>query len=296
MEVTAWLEAFEKTAPDEKPAAWAGLIAGLVLAVGAGAGIYLYLGDYSALGDKAVAQIEAARNANVAQKSFDDSIAVLERAVAGDKDRDNLEAWSILAENYYNTEDYAKAENACRNVIRLDAKNAVAYDNLADILVAKERRVIDEIARLAFKAVELDPWQQKTLLLAGMASEERGDFKNAVIYWNRLKTMMGEGKELSDILKTYIDKAMKEGHMRELPADPGGRQSHGRHEDARHGRYDRYGCNAFRGYGVFGTGTAAVDARRGKRCASGAVGKKRSAVRKHRQTEKRGEGLFGDAV
>lgn len=46
--------------------------------------------------------------------------------------------------------------------------------------------------------------------------------KNAVIYWNRLKTMMGEGKELSDILKTYIDKAMKEGHMRELPADPGG--------------------------------------------------------------------------
>lgn len=40
--------------------------------------------------------------------------------------------------------------------------------------------------------------------------------KNAVIYWNRLKTMMGEGKELSDILKTYIDKAMKEGHMREL--------------------------------------------------------------------------------
>lgn len=105
MEVTAWLEAFEKTAPDEKPAAWAGLIAGLVLAVGAGAGIYLYLGDYSALGDKAVAQIEAARNANVAQKSFDDSIAVLERAVAGNKDRDNLEAWSILAENYYNTED-----------------------------------------------------------------------------------------------------------------------------------------------------------------------------------------------
>lgn len=105
MEVTARLEAFEKTAPDEKPAAWAGLIAGLVLAVGAGAGIYLYLGDYSALGDKAVAQIEAARNANVTQKSFDDSIAVLERAVAGNKDRDNLEAWSILAENYYSTED-----------------------------------------------------------------------------------------------------------------------------------------------------------------------------------------------
>ena len=98
-------------------------------------GAYLWYGDFSALDERAVEQVRLAAQAAKSERDMQGTMAsLLEKAVQSNKD--NLEAWELLAEQYNATGNLSQAAIAFENVVRLAPKNANAWAELADLTIA----------------------------------------------------------------------------------------------------------------------------------------------------------------
>lgn len=182
-------------------------------------GLYLYYGDYSSLDPKAQEQIRATREAMQSQRNMFETVKRLEAGVVSQPD--NLEAWEILAEHYAQTGNLAQAVVAYENVVRLKPDNAVAYGELADILVAtQDGDLSGKVAEYVFKALELDPYQMKSLLLGGAVAFDQGDYAKAAILWNRFRQMVPPEDEIYSTLTSNIEMALRNGKLKEIPKDP----------------------------------------------------------------------------
>lgn len=182
-------------------------------------GLYLYYGDYSSLDPKAQEQIRATREAMQSQRNMFETVKRLEAGVVSQPD--NLEAWEILAEHYAQTGNLAQAVVAYENVVRLKPDNAVAYGELADILVAtQDGDLSGKVAEYVFKALELDPYQMKSLLLGGAVAFDQGDYAKAAILWNRFRQMVPPEDEIYATLTSNIEMALRNGNLKEIPQDP----------------------------------------------------------------------------
>ncbi len=182
-------------------------------------GLYLTYGDFSSLAPKAQEQIEMVRAMNVAEANMLQNVARLEESVK--KNPDRLEAWEILADHYNQQGDLARAKEAYEHVVRLDPKNVVALAELADLLVAvSDGQLTDEAGAYAKRALEIDPYNQKALIVGGAFAFDRADWKEAVILFNRLKAQFPEDDEVAQALDHNVKMAMSYGKMTEAPKDP----------------------------------------------------------------------------
>ena len=148
-------------------------------------GLYLYYGDYSSLDPKAQEQIRATREAMQSQRNMFETVKRLEAGVVSQPD------------------------------------NAVAYGELADILVAtQDGDLSGKVAEYVFKALELDPYQMKSLLLGGAVAFDQGDYAKAAILWNRFRQMVPPEDEIYATLTSNIEMALRNGNLKEIPQDP----------------------------------------------------------------------------
>ena len=148
-------------------------------------GLYLYYGDYSSLDPKAQEQIRATREAMQSQRNMFETVKRLEAGVVSQPD------------------------------------NAVAYGELADILVAtQDGDLTGKVAEYVFKALELDPYQMKSLLLGGAVAFDQGDYAKAAILWNRFRQMVPPEDEIYATLTSNIEMALRNGNLKEIPKDP----------------------------------------------------------------------------
>lgn len=211
-------EAASKTGSDIAPVLRWGTIVALIVAIPAGsAGLYLRYGDYSALDDRAIAQIDAVRTEEQRAQEMTQTMASLEEAVK--KNPDQLEAWEILADQYTTYEEFHKAVTAWRNVSRLKPDDVTAAVNFLDALVAIGDVDTQEVQDLVKRILRLDPHEPKTLVLAGLLNYQKGSYSDAVLYWNRLRQNIPEGDEMRQVLDENIARAMKEGNLKNLPLD-----------------------------------------------------------------------------
>lgn len=74
-------ETSDARAPQTSVLLWGTLLALIVAIPAGGAGLYLRYGDYSALDDRAVAQIDAVKTEEERARSMGETMAVLEEAV-----------------------------------------------------------------------------------------------------------------------------------------------------------------------------------------------------------------------
>lgn len=182
-------------------------------------GAYLYFGDFSSLDEKAVAQVEAARAQAESERNMAETVSKLEASVK--KNRDNLEAWEILGEHYNSTGNLSEAQIAYENVVRLDPKNANAYAELADLLIANsEGDLSPKVEEYALAALALDPYHQKALMIAGAVEFNHGRYADAAIYFARLRSQVPEGNEIHATLSEQIEMALRMGGLKEIPKDP----------------------------------------------------------------------------
>lgn len=72
-------------------------------------GAYLWYGDFSALDERAVEQVRLAAQAAKSERDMQGTMASLEKAVQSNKD--NLEAWELLAEQYNATGNLSQARS-----------------------------------------------------------------------------------------------------------------------------------------------------------------------------------------
>ena len=180
-------------------------------------GAYLWYGDFSALDERAVEQVRLAAQAAKSERDMQGTMASLEKAVQSNKD--NLEAWELLAEQYNATGNLSQAAIAFENVVRLAPKNANAWAELADLTIALNPSDLLKAGEIAEKALAVDPWHQKGLMIGAAAALERGDYAHAAVLFDRLRKQIPAGNEVHDALTQQIEMTLAAGGLKAIPKD-----------------------------------------------------------------------------
>ena len=180
-------------------------------------GAYLWYGDFSALDERAVEQVRLAAQAAKSERDMQGTMASLEKAVQSNKD--NLEAWELLAEQYNATGNLSQAAIAFENVVRLAPKNANAWAELADLTIALNPSDLLKAGEIAEKALVVDPWHQKGLMIGAAAAFERGDYAHAAVLFDRLRKQIPAGNEVHDALTQQIEMTLAAGGLKAIPKD-----------------------------------------------------------------------------
>lgn len=183
------------------------------------AGGYLYFGDFSSMDEKAIEQVKLTRAQAKAERGLAQTAVELEKAVQ--KDKDNLEAWEILAGQYNETGNLSQAQIAYENVVRLNPKDANAWAELADVRIALADGGMDEGVKTASKkCLELDPYHQKGLMIGAAVAFNEGDYKQSAILFSRLRAQFPEGSEIYAALTEQLNMAVQTGGLGTVPKDP----------------------------------------------------------------------------
>lgn len=180
-------------------------------------GAYLWYGDFSALDERAVEQVRLAAQAAKSERDMQGTMASLEKAVQSNKD--NLEAWELLAEQYNATGNLSQAAIAFENVVRLAPKNANAWAELADLTIALNPSDLLKAGEMAEKVLAVDPWHQKGLMIGAAAAFERGDYAHAAVLFDRLRKQIPAGNEVHDALTQQIEMTLAAGGLKAIPKD-----------------------------------------------------------------------------
>ena len=180
-------------------------------------GAYLWYGDFSALDERAVEQVRLAAQAAKSERDMQGTMASLEKAVQSNKD--NLEAWELLAEQYNATGNLSQAAIAFENVVRLAPKNANAWAELADLTIALNPSDLLKAGEMAEKALAVDPWHQKGLMIGAAAAFERRDYAHAAVLFDRLRKQIPAGNEVHDALTQQIEMTLAAGGLKAIPKD-----------------------------------------------------------------------------
>ena len=180
-------------------------------------GAYLWYGDFSALDERAVEQVRLAAQAAKSERDMQGTMASLEKAVQSNKD--NLEAWELLAEQYNATGNLSQAAIAFENVVRLAPKNANAWAELADLTIALNPSDLLKAGEIAEKALAVDPWHQKGLMIGAAAAFDRGDYAHAAVLFDRLRKQIPAGNEVHDALTQQIEMTLAAGGLKAIPKD-----------------------------------------------------------------------------
>ena len=187
--------------PTQKPHAavhggrWAAVAIGVAVPILA-VGLYLKVGTPKALTEE-VQQAAAGGEHSQGQLTPEQVQAMAEKLAARlEQNPDDVDGWATLARTYAALGRYADAARAFKRLTELIPNNAQLLADYADILaMAQGRRLAGEPVNIIQQALKSDPKHPKALALAGTAAFEARDFKNAVVYWERLLAELQPGTE-----------------------------------------------------------------------------------------------------
>ena len=104
------------------------------------------------------------------------------------KDPSYGEGWALLGHSYIEVHQYAEATTAFARAAAILPPNAALLADWADAYVMSHERKWDKESRdIVKRALAADPRHLKTLALAGSEAFDRGEYKEAIAYWNRMK-------------------------------------------------------------------------------------------------------------
>ena len=132
------------------------------------------------------------------RKLYGEAIATYEELLK--YDGENSRAWSNLGLCYANSGRTDLAENAYRNAIRTNDKNAYAYTNLASLLLDKDEAA--EALKCAETALQINATLQQAISTACLACTSLGD-ERAHEYFDRYVRNGGDQVELVSAMVAY---------------------------------------------------------------------------------------------
>jgi cytochrome c-type biogenesis protein CcmH len=116
--------------------------------------------------------------------------------------------WTMLARSLSQMSRYKEASAAFERATALvnnDADLWAEYAYAAEM--ANGQNMQGKPAELVNKALQLDPNNQKALLLAGNAAFEAKDYKQAIAYWEKLSRALPPNSEIGQALNDKLSKA-----------------------------------------------------------------------------------------
>ena len=150
-------------------------------------GLYLQLGEYRVIEDPTLALVSPQRGSDqtLENMSVDEMIALIKQRL-----RDNPEdaqGWFLLGRTLMSQQKVDQAVTAYQRTYDLVGEDPGVMFSLADALAMQQEGVMTgEPEKLVLRALEISPQEPNGLWLAGLAAEQRQDFKLAHDYWTRL--------------------------------------------------------------------------------------------------------------
>ncbi|MGD8591646.1 MAG: c-type cytochrome biogenesis protein CcmI [Gammaproteobacteria bacterium] len=110
---------------------------------------------------------------------------------------DDVEGWTMLARSYYFLKNYQAASETFNRVAALtnETDPNVLADYADAMAMAQGRNMQGRPYELVKKALEVEPFHQKALWLAGTAAYQAQDYASALQYWEKLITLFPEGTD-----------------------------------------------------------------------------------------------------
>jgi cytochrome c-type biogenesis protein CcmH len=177
----------------------------LLLAVPALAvSLYLLLGNPGGMDPAQVASGDPAHEVTDAQVL--DMVAKLAERLKTKPD--DVQGWQMLARSYSAIGRFDDAVDAYQHLITLIPDHADVLVDYADALAMKQNKTLQgEPEKLILHALAIDPKNTKGLALAGSVDFERGDYKNAVVYWKQILLLVPADSDIARSVMTSIGEA-----------------------------------------------------------------------------------------
>jgi cytochrome c-type biogenesis protein CcmH len=171
-------------------------------------GLYSHLGKPAAADDSA-ALVPASQDGKLTPEQIEAMIKAIERRLEGQPDQPTAaEGWALLGRVYGSTQRFAEASRAFARSLAIAPNDAQVLADQADVLAMLQgQSVTGEPARLAARALQIDPQNVKALALNGTAAFERKDFPAAADYWRRARALAPPGSGLVEAMDRNIAQA-----------------------------------------------------------------------------------------
>jgi len=150
-------------------------------------GLYFQLGEYGVIKNPTLAQVPAARQAQdqLSDLSVEEIEDIIKQRLR--KNPEDAEGWFVLGKTYMAQQKFDKAITAYQRTFDLVGNEPGVMFSLADALaMQKEGVMLGEPEQLVKRGLEISPQDPTGLWLAGLAAEQRQDYKSAHASWTRL--------------------------------------------------------------------------------------------------------------
>ena len=166
--------------------------------------LYLTFGEYRVIDNPQLALVAAPQPNNTApQMTLEEMVVVIENRLQ--ENPQDAEAWFMLGRTQMSKQDYDAATNAFRRSNEFMADEPGILFALADAIGMQNNGSLQgEPEALIQRGLELAPRFPNGLWLAGMAAEQRGDFKSAHEYWSLLLPMIGDNPESENEVREML--------------------------------------------------------------------------------------------
>jgi len=166
--------------------------------------LYLTFGEYRVIENPQLTEAAPGRQNNAApQMTLEEMVAAIEKRLQ--ENPQDAEAWFMLGRTQMSKQQFDEAANAFRRSNELMADEPGILFALADALAMQNNGALKgEPEALIQRGLELAPRFPNGLWLAGMAAEQRGDFKAAHEYWSLLLPMIGDNPESENEVRELL--------------------------------------------------------------------------------------------
>ena len=168
-------------------------------------GLYFQLGEYSVIKNPTLAQVPATRQAQ--DQLSDLSIEEVENLIKQrlGKKPDDAEGWFVLGKTYMAQQKFDKAITAYQRTYDLVGEEPGVMFSLADALAMQSDGVmLGEPEQLVKRGLEISPQDPTGLWLAGLAAEQRQDYKSAHAAWTQLLPLIQSDPASNDEIRELI--------------------------------------------------------------------------------------------
>ncbi|MBI2319252.1 MAG: c-type cytochrome biogenesis protein CcmI [Betaproteobacteria bacterium] len=122
----------------------------------------------------------------------------------------DAEGWTMLARSYAAVGRFPEAVSAFARADKLSPNNAQLLADYADALaMASGRSLAGEPTKLIERALKADANNVKALALAGTAAFERGDYRGAIGYWQKIMPLVPADSSFAASVRDSIADAEK---------------------------------------------------------------------------------------
>ncbi len=148
-------------------------------------GLYFAIGSPQLInGATAQQQVASGHGEAAGQQSVEQMVQDLAERLK--QEPENAEGWFLLGRSLMSMSKYDDAVKAFEVVDKLQPDNPPVMLALANaVAMAQNGKIGGRPEHLVNRALELDPTSTTALWLAGIAAEERGDYKLALLHWGK---------------------------------------------------------------------------------------------------------------